>query len=99
MTLYEIPLSNGNQKFNVKLGVKFYKLQLIYRLDRWYMDVMDTAENMLIAGILLADGVNMLEQYQHIVRGTLFAINERPDDLHGFFDLGTKIKLYWSDQP
>ena len=48
MAIYEIPLRLGNQKFNVTLGKTIYKLRLIYRIDEWYLDILDTSEKPLI---------------------------------------------------
>lgn len=97
MALYEIPLSAGNQKFTVKLNKLLYKLRLTYRLDTWYLDILDTAEKPLITGLPLNSGINLIEQYQHILQGGLFATNANIEEVENFNDLGTKIKLYWRD--
>ncbi|ENX58797.1 MULTISPECIES: phage baseplate plug family protein [Acinetobacter] len=94
---YEIPLNFGNQKFNIKLGTTQYKLQLIYRAEQWYLDIFDTAENPLIAGLPMLVGDNLLAQHQHIIKGSLYVLNTSEDESQAFSDLGTNIKLYWSD--
>ncbi|MCW8041079.1 phage baseplate plug family protein [Acinetobacter entericus] len=95
--IYEIPLNYGNQKFNIKLGATQYKLQLIYRASRWYLDIFDTAENPLIAGLPMVAGDNLLAQHQHVIKGSLYVLNIDEDESQSFSDLGENIKLYWSD--
>lgn len=95
--IYEIPLNNGNQKFNIRLGGVQYKFQLIYRVKSWYLDIFDTAENPLIAGLPLVMGDNLLIQHQHIIKGSLYVLNTNEDENQAFSDLGTLIKLFWSD--
>ncbi|AUM27133.1 hypothetical protein BVD86_09640 [Acinetobacter pittii] len=97
MMIYEIPLNNGNQKFNIRLGGVQYKFQLIYRVKSWYLDIFDTAENPLIAGLPLVMGDNLLIQHQHIIKGSLYVLNTNEEESQTFGDLGTLIKLYWSD--
>ncbi|WP_291348077.1 MULTISPECIES: phage baseplate plug protein [unclassified Acinetobacter] len=94
---YEIPLNYGNHKFNIRLGSAQYKLQLIYRVDHWYLDIFDTAENPLIAGLPMLVGDNLLVQHQHIIKGALYVLNTNEDESQAFSDLGINIKLYWSD--
>lgn len=97
MTIYKIPLLSTNQKFNVKLSGTTYKLQVIYRGSKWFLDVMDTSENYLIAGIPMVMGDNLLGQHQHIIKGGLYVINDNKDESQYFTDLGSNINLYWSD--
>jgi len=97
MALFEIPLSTGNQKFTVQLNKTACKIRLIYRLNHWYLDILDTAEKTLIAGLALNAGTDLLEQHQHLIKGSLFIINSNEDESQGFFDLGKKIRLYWRD--
>lgn len=94
---YEIPLNYGNQKFNIKLGTTQYKLQLMYRAERWYLDFFNTAENPLIASLPIVVGDNLLSQHQHIIKGSLYVLNTNEDERQLFSDLGKNIKLYWSD--
>ena len=97
MALYEIPLSTGNQKFSVQLNKISYKLQLIYRLDTWFLDIMDSSENEIISGLAMNSGIDLLEQHQHLIKGSMFVTNSNKDELQGFYDLGSKIQLYWGD--
>lgn len=97
MAIYEIPLRSGNQKFNVTLDKTIYKLRLIYRVNEWYLDILDTSEKPLITGLLICPGIDLLEQYKHIIPHSLYVTNSNPDELTTFDSLGSKIKLYYED--
>ena len=97
MAVYKIPLLNTNQKFNIKLNGATYKLQVIYRGSKWILDFMDTAENYFIAGIPVVMGDNLLAQHQHIIKGSLYVVNNNEDVAQSFTDLGRNINLYRSD--
>lgn len=97
MVVYKIPLLSTNQKFNIKLNGTTYKLQVIYRGSKWVLDLMDTAENYLIAGMPVVMGDNLLAQHQHIIKGSLYVVNNNEDEAQYFTDLGRNINLYWSD--
>lgn len=98
VVISKIPLLSTNQKFNVKLGGITYKLQIIYRGSKWILDLMDTAENYLIAGIPMVMGDNLFAQHQHIIKGGLYVINNNENETQAFIDLGRNINLYWSDE-
>lgn len=97
MALHEIPLINTNQQFNVRLGSTIYKLRLIYRLDAWYLDVLDSSGQLILAASPLIQGVNLLDQHQHLIKGGLFVLNVNTDESQSFNDLGVKIQLFWRD--
>ena len=97
MAIYEIPLQAGNQKFNVTLGKAIFKLRLIYRIDQWYLDILDTSEKPLITGLLLCPGIDLLEQYKHVINGSLYVANFEQDEVAKYGYLGSKIKLYYED--
>ncbi|MCS3526747.1 hypothetical protein VSN93_16785 [Acinetobacter johnsonii] len=97
MALFEIPLLNTNQKFNITLDGTNYKLKITFRGSKWFLDLMDTAENYLIAGVPMVMGDNLFAQHQHIIKGGLYVSNSNEDETQTFNDLGNKIKLYWSD--
>lgn len=58
---------------------------------------MDTAENYLIAGMPVVMGDNLLAQHQHIIKGSLYVVNNNEDEAQYFTDLGRNINWYWSD--
>lgn len=97
MALYQIPLIKTNQQFNVRLGSIIYKLRLIYRLDTWFLDISDSAGQLMLAALPMVQGVNLLEQHQHLIKGGLYVLNSNADESQSFNDLGVKIQLFWRD--
>jgi hypothetical protein len=81
----------------VALGKTVYVLQFIYRLNCWYLDILNTAGEYLIAAIPMVVGDNLLAQHQHIISGALYVSNSHPEELQTFDDLSQSIKLYWGD--
>ena len=43
-------------------------------------------------------GDNLLGQHQHIIKGSLYVINNNENETQDFVDLGRNINLYWSDE-
>ena len=97
MAVHEIPMVNTNQQFNVRLGSIIYKLRLIYRLDTWFLDISDSAGQLMLAALPMVQGVNLLEQHQHLIKGGLYVLNGNADESQSFNDLGIKIQLFWRD--
>ncbi|ESK40243.1 hypothetical protein P256_00690 [Acinetobacter nectaris CIP 110549] len=97
MAYFNIPLTSNNQKLNVVLGSTTYKLRLIYRSQKWFLDILDTAENPLVLGIPMVMGDDLLVQHQHVLPGSLYVVNVNDSEAQNFSDLGDKITLYWSD--
>lgn len=97
MAFSQIPLNRQNQKFTVKLGKRNYKLQTIYRIDKWFLDIFDGADQPLVTAIPMVQGIDLLEQHQHIIRGSLYVLNTNEGETHNFGGLGREINLYWED--
>ncbi|MNC35879.1 hypothetical protein D3C75_843780 [compost metagenome] len=95
MTTFEIDLKNGSQKFYTVLNSTNYQFRLIWRDPvGWFLDISDVDLNPLISGIAFVTGVNLLKQYQHIIKGELWVYNdglENPD----YKSVGDTLKLYW----
>lgn len=81
----------------VRLDQKNYKLQTIYRIDTWYLDIFDSADNILITALPMVQGIDLLEQYQHIIRGSLYVHNTTEKEQQEFSGLGFEMNLYWED--
>ena len=96
MSYFNIPLMATNQRFNVSLGNTTYKLQLIYRVNKWFLDIFDVQNTPLICGLPLVMGDNLLIQHQHVISGSLLVMNTNENEQQSFTDLGTNITLYWS---
>lgn len=95
MTFYEIPLAKEAQTFFTSLNGTKYKFKLIWRDPiGWFLDIAKTDDTPLINGIAVVTGVNLLKQYQHLIKGELWVYTnglENPD----YKSVGTTLKLYW----
>ncbi|EBU1222846.1 hypothetical protein CMS32_22630, partial [Salmonella enterica] len=84
MQVNEIPLSPDNQQFRVLLGGTTYTLRIIWRdAAGWIMDVMDSSGAVLLSGVPLVTGVNLLQQYpQSGIDGELVVVTDKgaPED-------------------
>lgn len=95
MAAFEIPLREGAQQLSVALSRQTYNMSLIWRDPHgWFIDIADSDGAKLITGLPLTNGVNLLAQYQHIIKGALVVTtidNEPPR----YIGLGSLTKLYW----
>ncbi|WOE32186.1 MULTISPECIES: phage baseplate plug protein [unclassified Acinetobacter] len=96
MVISEIPLSAKNQKFRIKLNSNFYYLKFVF-LGRWFISISNELDQPLINSLPLVTGINLLEQHQHLIKGSFIVVNNNEDESQSFGDLGTVIRLYWSD--
>lgn len=98
MATFEIPLREGAQALSVALSRQTYNMSLIWRDPHgWFIDIADANNVRLISSLPLANGVNLLAQYQHIIKGALIVTtidNEPPR----YIGLGSLTKLYWIEQ-
>lgn len=97
MAFSQIPLNLPNQKFIVRLGKHNFKLQVIYRIDTFYLDIFNSKDDVLITALPLVQGIDLLEQYQHLIKGSMYVLNSNKDERHNFFAISTEIGLYWED--
>ncbi|ENX03629.1 hypothetical protein F900_00723 [Acinetobacter modestus] len=97
MAIFELPLQTGSQEFYTTLNGKTYKLRLIWRDPiGWFLDIHDVADLPLANGIAVVTGVNLIKQYQHLIKGELWVYTdglENPD----YKSVGSTLKLYWVD--
>lgn len=95
MKIFEIPLRSGSQKFITTLNGKAYQLRLIWRAPvGWFLDIAKTDTTPLVNGIAVVTGVNLIQQYQHLIKGELWVYTEgleNPD----YQSVGDTLKLYW----
>lgn len=102
MPRFEIPLSSGCQRFSVDLGERTLTLCLIYRFadfGGWHLDLYDEESELIIGGIPLVIGIDLLAQHQYLGLGHLTATIDggRTSD-PTFEDLGSIVHLYWEPQ-
>lgn len=99
MSTFSIPLTTGNQKFNVSLADKSFEISLIYRASNnggWFADIYEQKSGVTVNGIPLLIGTNLLEHKQYLgwgrVECALISGEER--DL-SFEDMGSTVIVYW----
>jgi predicted Zn-dependent protease with MMP-like domain len=98
-TPVEIPLSGQNQTFPIVLGPVTYTLTFTWRdaMQTWCLDIADQYGNLIIGGIPLVTGVDLLGQYAYLgFAGALVVQTDNaPDVMPTFDNLGTTSHLYW----
>lgn len=79
MALSEIPLSPNSQSFNITLAGVDYQMRVVWRGVCWFLDLMDSAGNLIIGGIPLITGADLLEQYAYLNFGfSLYVLCDDP---------------------
>lgn len=98
-TAFEIPLSPNPQSFNISLGGTVYNLTVKWNTNSaaWILDIADSNNVLMVGGIPLVPGINLLEQYAYLgFTGQL--IMQMDHDVTaspGYNDLGVNAHLYW----
>ncbi len=100
MATYEIPLSPMPQAFSIQLAQVEYRLTFTFRdADEagWVMDIADTEGAVILAGVPLVTGADLLEQYKHLgLGGSLYvATDGAPDETPTYETLGGPSRLFW----
>ncbi|EFP2386449.1 MULTISPECIES: phage baseplate plug family protein [Klebsiella/Raoultella group] len=96
MTISEIPLSPDSQRFNITLAGVDYQMRVAWRGACWFLDLMDSSDTLLIGGIPLITGADLLAQYTYLNLGlSLYVACDDPASENPTqFDLGIKSHLY-----
>ncbi|HDZ1216305.1 hypothetical protein AAHX32_10290 [Klebsiella pneumoniae] len=96
MTISEIPLSPDSQSFNIALAGVDYQMRTVWRGVCWFLDLMDSTGTLMIGGIPLITGTDLLAQYTHLKMGfSLYVVCDDPaSESPTQFDLGIKSHLY-----
>lgn len=97
---YEVPLTPVAQKFRIALGGTTYVLTVQWNnapTGGWVLDIADDSEVLIIGGIPLVTGADLLAQYAYkgftgkLLVQTDYDLNAVPD----FSNLGTTAHLYF----
>jgi len=78
MAVYQIPLSNKNQKLQISLLGTVYTLIVRWNAlaDLWYLDINDVNNAPILNGLPLTAGVDVLKQFRYLgIGGALVAQN------------------------
>lgn len=99
MTPYEIPLSAQPQIFSISLSGVQYKINLQWNriFQAWIIDFSDINDNLIVSGIPLVTGSDLLEQYKYLgINGSLYVqTDNNTDQMPTFDNLGTNSHLYF----
>ncbi len=100
MAVVEIPLTPSAQSFTITLGEVPYRMRLIYNDAEeggWTLDIGDQGGTILLAGIPLVPGVDLLAQHAHMDwPGALVVTTDRDaGEAPTFEELGTTSHLYF----
>lgn len=98
--MLKIPLTTGAQTFSILLGEKFCTFTLIYRNAKvgsaWYLDIRADNGDLLLQGVPVICGVDLLEQHAYRGLGKLTAkIGGAVDKTPTYEDMGAELELYW----
>lgn len=97
-TYFEIPLSPNPQTFNIALaGVTYgFLVRWNWVSACWMIDISDATGNLLVGGIPMVTGVDLVGQYAYIGFGfkLVAQTDNAPDVVPTFDDLGITGHLY-----
>ena len=100
-TIVEIPVRRSQaQRFSVTLGGTAYNVRLTYDIAQegcWVLDIGDANGALLVAGIPLVTGVDLLAQYAYLgFGGSLVVTTDRgAGEVPTFDGLGVTSHLYF----
>lgn len=95
MAIFEIPLKVGAQEFITPLDGTSYHFRLLWRDPvGWFLDISTSDLVPLVLGISLVTGVNLIQQYQHKIKGELWILTDNLDN-PDYQSVGNALKLYW----
>jgi hypothetical protein len=100
-TAVEIPVVPSQaQRFAVTLGGVSYNIRLTFNAAQgacWILDIGDADGNLLVAGIPLVSGVDLLAQYRYLgIAGALLVTTDRgAGEVPAFDGLGVTSHLFY----
>jgi predicted Zn-dependent protease with MMP-like domain len=102
-TPYQIPLVASQQQLQVALGGIVYTLTVRWNdaAGSWTVDIGDSANNLIIGGIPLVTGTDLLGQYAYLgFGGKLVAQTDfDADAVPTYTNLGTNGNLFFVTEP
>lgn len=98
--IIEIPLTPRAQRFSITLGENVYQMRVMYNEAGegcWNLDIGTQAGALLVAGIPLITGVNLLSQHAYLgFGGGLYVTTDRgAGETPTFTGLGITSHLYF----
>ncbi|MBX6956720.1 hypothetical protein EX227_02800 [Providencia rettgeri] len=95
--MIDMNLLARSQEFDIQLSGVNYHLSVTYRGPAgWTLDIMTQDKELILAGIPIVSGVDILEQYQYMgFKGSLFFVCEDMEDELSYEQFGVRNKLYF----
>lgn len=95
-----IPLSNkGGSKITIPLvdSLITFRTCYNYSAECWVLDLLDTAGEVLLAGLMLVPNVDIMHPYPSLQEeiGSLVLVEKNEDDYKDAELLGSTTKLLW----
>jgi len=104
-SFFEIPLTASPQTFSIPLAGVVYTMTLIFRQTPdgnggWVLDIADSANNPIVAGIPLVTGADLLGQYGYLNLGGKLLVTTDGDQFAPptFDNLGSTSHLYFATE-
>jgi hypothetical protein len=106
MAYQGVPLDSApNQTWSVSVsingGVSTFFLELNFNeiANYWTMNISNSVQTLLLSGIPLLTGLNLLAQYAYLMIGSIFILNVSgtPQDSPISSDLGNDFVMVWGD--
>lgn len=100
-TKYEIPLQPSNPTiFSIDLDDVTYSFRMTYNEAQegsWILDIADANLNLILSGVPMVSGVDLLAQYRHLgFTGGLYVTTDRgAGEVPGFADFGAVAHLFY----
>ena len=89
----------GGSKYNLNINNTSLVIEIKYNYFEqcWAMDVYDSSENLIIAGVMLVPNIDLLRAFDRIKEdiGTFVLYEQKEDDYRDSMGLGIKTKLVW----
>lgn len=99
MSVFEIPLVNNNQRFNITLEGVVYIMTVKWcpPAQSWILDIADSSGVPIISGIPMITGVDLLEQYEYLgfVGSLVVQTDFDPNKVPDYESLGLTGHLYF----
>ena len=105
MAILQLPVSSDRASYEFKITIENVKYTFAFRFnsraDRWIMDIKTGGGVMLVAGLPLLIGVDLLAQFKdakEIPQGNLFLVNLfDQNESPGRDDLGNNVLLMYQE--
>ena len=106
INVIEIPVTSKPQRFSFWLANQtwVWKLYWLRPMSCWVIDICDFDGTVIIGGIPLVAGTDLLGQFQYtgaMTPGSMVIISDHrwPDETVGYDELGTVGHIYWAPRP